>query len=59
MENHHNSTSEVPSWLMITMFTLFVLVLFVLGDALVGIIGTILIGVTMANYYTEHSSGGH
>lgn len=44
---------------MITMFALFVLVLFVLGDALVGIIGTILIGVTMANYYTEHSSGGH
>ncbi|MFN8355564.1 MAG: hypothetical protein U0Y10_13995 [Spirosomataceae bacterium] len=59
MENNHTQTPEVPSWLMITVFLVFVLVLFVLGDALTGTLGTILIGAVFANYYTEHSSGGH
>lgn len=59
MENHHVDTPEVPNWLMLTAFLVMVVILFVFGDVLVAVVGTLLIGVVFANYYTEHSSGGH
>jgi hypothetical protein len=59
MENHHADTPEVPNWLMLTAFTLMVVILFAFGDVLTAVVGIILIGVVFANYYTEHASSGH
>lgn len=56
MENQHTDTHEAPNWLMLASFILIVVMLFAFGDVLTAGVGTILIGVVYANYYTNKSS---